>query len=51
MIIVKTTGQVFENRKQAKQHLGHSNFNRLVKNNELEFTNEVSVHSNTDIIY
>lgn len=29
------SGQVFCNRKEAKQQMGHANFNRAVHNNEI----------------
>ena len=37
MFIHIPTGKVFENRKQAKTEMGHSNYNRAVRNREFSF--------------
>lgn len=42
MIINKLTGDCFANRKEAKEKLGHSAYNRLVKDKMITF------HSETD---
>jgi hypothetical protein len=53
MIRIKKTGQVFENRKEAKITLGQAAYNRLVRNKQVEYLNnvEVKTHKTTDIIY
>ena len=33
------TGQIFNNRKEAKIGLGHANYNRALKAREIEFIN------------
>ena len=48
MLIHKPTKEKFENRLEAKQKMGHSNFNRAINNNEFIFIN---VHDKNDIIY
>ena len=45
MIIYKPTGQVFQNRKEAKIHFGTGLFNRLMKHTEdFEFTNSSAIY-------
>lgn len=34
MIVHLTTGAVFSNRKQAKEAMGHANYNHAIRNNE-----------------
>ena len=41
------SGEVYENRKEAKIKMGHSNFNRALKNGEMLF---LKVYRPTDII-
>lgn len=36
------TNEVYENRKEAKEKMGHANFNRALKNKELQ----IVLHSN-----
>lgn len=43
-----TTGEIFQNRKEAKLIMGHSNYNRAWKNGEIYI---ISTPSPTDIIY
>jgi hypothetical protein len=42
MILYKPTNQIFQNRKEAKKILGHSNFNKILKNSpeDVEFIND-----------
>ena len=39
MISNKKTGEIYENRKEAKLKMGHSNFNRALKGGHLAFLN------------
>ncbi len=41
------TGQTFDNRKEAKIALGHSNFNHALKDGKIVF---ITTYSPTDII-
>ena len=41
------SGEVYENRKEAKIKMGHSNFNRALKNGEMLF---IKTYRPTDII-
>jgi hypothetical protein len=41
------SGEVYENRKEAKIKMGHSNFNRALKNGEMLF---LKTYRPTDII-
>ena len=38
--IHKPTGKIYNNRKEAKLDMGHTNYNRAVKNNEFIFPQE-----------
>ena len=38
--IHKPTGKIYNNRKEAKQDMGHTNYNKAVKNNEFIFPKE-----------
>lgn len=38
--IHKPTGKIYNNRKEAKLDMGHTNYNKAVKNNEFIFPNE-----------
>lgn len=52
MVRIKTTGQVFETRKEAKMALGQAAYNKLVHNKQVEYLNNVvTTHKTTDIIY
>ncbi len=42
------TGQVFQNRKEAKLIMGHSNYNKALRKGEMAF---VTTPSPIDIIY
>lgn len=45
MIIYKPTGQMFQNRKEAKIYFGTGLFNRLMKHTEdFEFTNSSAIY-------
>lgn len=46
--MIKYKDQIFSNRLEAKKALGHSAFNKAVKNGEIEFI--VTPHDTTDII-
>ena len=46
MIKNKLTNEIYENRKVAKQRMGHANFNRALKNGDIE----IIVYKETDII-
>lgn len=48
ILINRITGEIYENRKQAKEILGHTNFNRMLKNGEIYF--KVKLFNPTDII-
>lgn len=48
ILINRITGEIYENRKQAKEILGHANFNRMLKNGEIYF--KVKLFNPTDII-
>lgn len=48
MIFNKITNETYANRKEAKEKLGHANFNRMLKNGEITFI--VTVANATDII-
>lgn len=37
MLIDKTTNQIYKNRHEAKQALGHGKFNRLYKARQIQF--------------
>lgn len=37
MIIYQQTGQIFLNRKEAKQTMGHSRFNHALRDKEIVF--------------
>ena len=43
--IYKDTGQVFENRKEAKLYFGNKRYNSLLRNNRFIFTNLVAVNN------
>lgn len=38
--IHKPTGKIYNNRREAKLDMGHTNYNRAVKNNEFIFPKE-----------
>lgn len=40
--IYKDTGQIFENRKEAKLYFGNKRYNSLLRNNRFEFINLVA---------
>lgn len=40
--IYKDTGQIFENRKEAKLYFGNKKYNSLLKNNRFKFINLVA---------
>ena len=42
------SGETFENRKEAKVRMGHSNFNRALRDGNILF---LSNYSPTDILY
>ena len=42
------SGEVFENRKEAKVKMGHGNYNRALKHGEILF---LSTYRPTDIIF
>ncbi len=42
------TGKVYENRKEAKQKMGHGRYNRALRDGELLF---VSLFKELDVIY
>ena len=42
------SGEIYENRKEAKIKMGHSNYNRALKHGEILF---LSLYRPTDIIY
>lgn len=46
MLKNKITNEVYENRKDAKEKLGHSNFNKAWKNGEIE----IITYKKSDII-
>ena len=48
MIRNKMNNETYIDRKEAKMKMGHSNFNKALKNGELEFI--ISTHETTDII-
>lgn len=48
MIINKITGEEYRTRKEAKEKLGHTLYNIMVKKKDLLFT--VNVYEPTDII-
>ena len=48
MIRNKMNNEIYTDRKEAKMKMGHSNFNKALKNGELEFI--ISTHETTDII-
>ena len=37
MIVHQLTGQIFQNRKEAKQTMGHSRFNHALRDKEVVF--------------
>lgn len=41
------SGMIFENRKEAKMTMGHSNYNHALKNGEIAF---ITIYSPDDII-
>ena len=43
------TGEVFENRKQAKMVMGHANYNKAVKKGLIEYQN-VKVYGSSDVV-
>jgi hypothetical protein len=43
-----TTGEIFQNRKEAKLIMGHSNYNRAWKNGDIYI---ISTPSPTDFVY
>ena len=43
-----TTGEIFQNRKEAKLIIGHSNYNRALRKGEMVF---ITTPSPIDIIY
>lgn len=48
MIRNKMNNETYTDRKEAKMKMGHANFNKALKNGELEFI--ISTHETTDII-
>lgn len=52
MLRHKKTNQVFNDRQDAKKILGHSNYNKAVKNREIEYLNDTqyTLYQATDVI-
>lgn len=48
MISNKNTGEIYENRKEAKLKMGHSNFNRALKDGHLAFLNTDENNNNNN---
>lgn len=48
MISNKKTGEIYENRKEAKLKMGHSNFNRALKGGHLTFLNTDENNNNNN---
>ena len=48
MISNKNTGEIYENRKEAKLKMGHSNFNRALKDGHLTFLNTDDNNNNNN---
>lgn len=41
------SGKIYENRKEAKHHMGHNNFNRALRDRKMLF---MSTYSTADVI-
>ena len=48
MIRNKINNETYTDRKEAKMKMGHANFNKALKNGEMEFI--ISTYETTDII-
>ena len=48
MILNKITKETYPDRKEAKRVMGHANYNKAVKRDELEYI--ISTHRASDII-
>ena len=44
-----SSGDVYNNRKEAKQMMGHANFNRAMKNGLMLFINDSDLYSNSSL--
>ncbi len=42
MIVHQQTGQIFQNRKEAKQTMGHSRFNHALRDKEIVFVSALT---------
>lgn len=51
MLINKITGEIFKDRKEAKDKLGHGQYNRLVRDKQITFHSEIDIYSKSDVIY